>query len=263
MERKEALKDYLASRVITFGKTVDGYDKIFYQTNEDLMDAYLDVDFRDKEVLSVLASGDHVLTADFLDAKKTDAFDRNKLTIYYYYLRIWTIEYCDELYPQVLEGNEWLKELLKKVHPRNEQERFAFNFFRQHVNVNTDMNKMFYDILMQPEGCTLFRKASELTDCLNPELVFYPMNLFEDNHLDSTYDIVLMSNILDWARNDDSKMQIAEENLRKLVRPNGHVICSRLVYKDQKEMEKERRIFEKDFDFEEKSSGYIYIKKNG
>ena len=41
-----------------------------------------------KEVLSVLASSDHVLTARYLEAKKVDAFDNNRFTLYYFYLRI-------------------------------------------------------------------------------------------------------------------------------------------------------------------------------
>ena len=107
---KAALKDYLVSRLISFGKTVDGYGKLFYQTNEDLMDQYLDIDFQNKDVLSVLASGDQVFTSRLLDAKRTDAFDFNRLAIYYFYLRIWAIDYRDELYPRIIDGdNRWLK----------------------------------------------------------------------------------------------------------------------------------------------------------
>ena len=73
------LKDYLVSRIISTGKEVKGYGNIYYKANEDLIDLCLDVDFADKEVLSVLASGDQVFTSRLLDTKKTDAFDYNYL----------------------------------------------------------------------------------------------------------------------------------------------------------------------------------------
>ena len=73
------LDDYSASRKIVQNEKLNSneYDKVYYMTNEDLVDVYSDMDFRGKDVLSVLASSDQVLTARFLDAKTVDAFDKN------------------------------------------------------------------------------------------------------------------------------------------------------------------------------------------
>ena len=256
-------KDYLVSRVISFGKKVDGYSQIFYQTNEDLVDAYLDVDFKDKDVLSVMASGDHVLTSRFLEARKTDAFDCNRLTLYYFYLRLWALQYKKELYPKIMDGdNDWLEYLLRWVRPRNEQEARAKMFFSQHVQDDTVMYKLFYDEEMQPDGRTLFTKPEELSDCLSPELDFYHINLFEETHLPHTYDIALVSNIMDLTGVDPVKIHIAYENLDRFIRPGGSIICSRLIYRSKDEMEVEKRIFEKSFEFIPKDEGYVYQKKN-
>ena len=92
MEKDIYTKDYLVSRLISMGKTVDGYCKLYYQANENLVD-FLDVDFASKDVFSVLASSDQVLTARYLDAHKVDAFDFNRLTLNYFYLRIWSLQY--------------------------------------------------------------------------------------------------------------------------------------------------------------------------
>ena len=124
MSKDLFLKDYLVSRMITFGKKVDGYGQIFYQTNEDLIDPYLDVDFKDKKVLSVLGSGDQIFTSRYLEAETTDAFDFNRLSIYYFYLRLWSLQYRNQLYPKILDGdNTWLLSLLQMVKPRNNHEK--------------------------------------------------------------------------------------------------------------------------------------------
>ena len=119
MEKSIYLKDYLASRVISFNKTLDSpeYGKIFYKCNEDLVDYLGEIDFAGKEVFSVLASSDQVFTAQYKKAKKVDAFDKNRIALYYYYLRLWSIRYRDEFYPRILDNNSWLKSLLKEVKP--------------------------------------------------------------------------------------------------------------------------------------------------
>lgn len=193
MEKDIFLKDYLVSRLISFGKEVDGYSRIYYQTNEDLFDTYLDTEFEGKEVLSVLASSDQVLTARYLGASKVDAFDRNRLALYYFYLRIWSIEYKDELYPLILNGNRtWLKELLKLVKPRNEKEQKALEFFKRHINEHTRLENLFYDIDAQPKGDTIFRKPRELEDCTSPDLDFFDIDLFRDFYTETSYDILLI-----------------------------------------------------------------------
>lgn len=261
---KEVLKDYLASRIITFGKTIDGYSNLYYRTNEDLVDQYLDIDFEGKDVFSVLASGDQVFTSRLLEARKTDAFDSNPLAIYYFYLRLWSIEYKDELYPQILEGNNrWLAALLKKVKPRNTQEQNAMDFFRKHLQNHTRIIQMFYEIYCQPTGRTLYTKASEIKECISPELDYYHLDLFHPFELSKTYDIILASNILEWSNNSPQKLQVAYENLSRLVNAGGIIVCSRIIDRGHKRIAAERELFSASFDYEKSSKGYVYIKRNG
>ena len=263
MEAKDIyLRDYLSSRIISQNKSVNGYGKIYYQVNEDLIDSCLSADFRNKNVLSVLSSGDHVLTSRFLDANNVDAFDINRLTLYYFYLRIWTIKYRRVLYPQILNGNtKWLASLLSQVVPSNEFEKKALFFFKEHLKNGTKLDNLFFDVDMQPQGRTIYTQPEELDDCLNPELSFYQLDLFKKIQLQDTYDIVLISNILEWARNDERKLRIAAENLSRLLSPNGTVICSRIINKSDDEFAKEKAIFCDLFHCESTEQSYIYIRK--
>ena len=49
---------------------------------------------------TVLASGDQAFYFYDNGAKKVDLFDINKLSIYYYYLRVWIIKYLGRFYPR-------------------------------------------------------------------------------------------------------------------------------------------------------------------
>ena len=256
MESNIYTKDYLVSRLITMNKEVPGYSKVYYQANENLVD-YLDTDFYDKDVFSVLASSDQVFTARFLDAKTVDSFDFNRLTLYYYYLRVWSIKYANELYPLVLNGNKWLNHLLHLVKPSSEQEQRALEFFKQHIKDHSNLYNLFYNIEAQPEGKVLYSKPEELKGCIEQPLEFFHLDMFKQIELERTYDILLLSNILDWARNDQSKLRIVKENIDRLLRPNGIVICSNLVNRN---LSPEKEIFS-EYSFNQTGRTYTYTKR--
>ena len=256
------LKDYLVSRVMVQGKMVEGYRPVYYQTNEDLVDPILDIDFFHKDVFSVLASSDQVFTARYLEAKTVDAFDFDSLTLHYFYLRLWTLKYRHELYPDILSGRRvWLTSLLKLVKPSNKHEMDALNFFKLHARERSDLSKLFYDDSLQPIGRTLFTKAEELQDCLSPDLVFYHLDMFKEFDIKKVYDIVLLSNVLEWARGDKKRLEIAKNNLSRLLNKDGIVLCSNLIHNDPKQFKEEREIFEDTFEFEKKGKSYTYTKK--
>lgn len=251
-------KDYLISRLITMGKKVDGYDCVYYQTNEDLVDMYQTVDFTDKSVLSVLASGDQVLTSRMLGAKKVDAFDFNRLTLYYYYLRKWTILYAQSLYPDVTDLN-WISALLDCVKPASKLEEKALSFFRKHVSHDSDLEKLFYDIYVQPTGKIMYFVSNQVAPYVKGDIDFTRIDMFEENDLQGNYDIIIMSNILDWSRNEYKKLTNACENIDKLLSEDGVVLCSRLV---NRETDLEESIMSDYFKKQDYSSHeYVYRRK--
>ena len=256
-------KDYLASRIIMSGKNIDGYDRVYYRINEDMVDEFLSIDFNDKEVLSVLASSDQVFMFRALDAKKVDTFDFNRLTMYYYFLRKWSIKYMNSLYP-VLDNN-WISILLSKVEVTNKNEKRALLFFKEHLKNNSNFNNFFYDIDLQPEGASLFTSAKMANNFVDDDLTFFNLDLFKENSylIFNKYDYIYISNILDWARNDDKKIKNAKENLYSYLKDNGLIICSNLVNRDMSSFSNERKIFDCDFEFYSfpNSRGYVYKKK--
>ena len=75
------------------------YNKIYFNTNEDLASLFNNIDIENKDVLTVLGSGDQSFYCYENDANSVDIFDVNRLSIYYYYLRIWVIENLNTFYP--------------------------------------------------------------------------------------------------------------------------------------------------------------------
>lgn len=63
------------------------FDRIYHFTTEAISGYYNNLNFKDKKILTVLASGDHALNAILMGSKEIDTFDINKLTIYYYKLK--------------------------------------------------------------------------------------------------------------------------------------------------------------------------------
>ena len=260
----ELEKDYLASKWVMKSKLFDGYSKMFFKTYENLVDVYNKVDFKDKDVLSVLASSDQVFTAYLYGAKKVDSFDVNILTKYYYYLRIWTIKYMRQVYPtQILDNNyKWLNELLDKVTPRNQEEQEVLEFWKKHAKEETKLEKLFFDDYRHIEGKTEFNNGF-LGSIIDKQVGFKNIDFYKDIETEDKYDIILMSNIIEWARDYDDKLIIVRDNLTKLLRNNGVVLCTDFTNNRYYELLKEKRIFDHNFSFLDYGNdiGYVYTKK--
>ena len=259
--------DYLASRVISMEKNLPkeiqgNYGQMYFKVNEKMADNILSFDYQDKSVLTVLSSSDQMLMLKSLEASEVDVFDVNRLTIYYYYLRRWSIKYNNELYPNIYNNNHLLR-LIKKVKPETELEANAVKFYLRHIKEGTELDKLFYDIDRQTKGDALITTARQAAPYVEKEPTFYIFNLFEDVDLDKTYDYIYISNILEWAQENRKKLMVAKENLEKLTNNNGIVICSNLNNRDENAIKKEKRIFNSSFeryDFEDKR-GYVYKKR--
>ena len=119
--------------------------KIYFETNEDLDKLLRKVNFTDKDVLSVLSSSDQLFKINSLNIKSIDTFDKNILTYYYFFIRMWTIKYMKELYPTglILNDYEWIEELLLSINPESIEEKDALFFWKSLLNKRVDFSKMF------------------------------------------------------------------------------------------------------------------------
>ncbi len=264
MERN-VFRDYLGAKVISDGKMLDNYSQLYYQANENLVDIYLDLDFEDKDVLSVVSSSDQIYTPKLLGARRVDAFDKNRLTKYYYYLRRWAIIYNNDLYPYgIIDGNRsYLVKLLNKVVVWSDEELDAYHFWHMIYVKDIDLNTLFFEDRVN-DGKTLFdNKVDFVQDVCLDDLRFNNYNFFENIRSKRKYDYVMMSNIIEYCNGDVDKLKAVRNNLHKLLKEDGKVICSRLIYKHVDINELEVKVFSELFDLTDygNKEGYTYTKK--
>ena len=117
---------------------VDGCGRIYQTSNEEIEELYSNIDFNNKKVLSVLASGDQPLMAYLNGAKKVDLFDINKLTLHYYFIRLWTLKYLHTFYPEPFLCKEYVSSLLKLVKPESDLEEESINYWKSLIGILKD-----------------------------------------------------------------------------------------------------------------------------
>lgn len=256
------LRDFLSSCVIADGKELDNYFLTYRKNNEDLKTLYNELDFSGSNVLSVLSSGDQFLTSYLLGADNVDTFDMNRLAMYYYYLRKWSIKYQGILYP-VVENKKQMRSLLSLVVPETLDEKKALEFYKKHLDRGTRLENLFYDEYKQPKGVEIYSTAEEIQPIIDKDIKFKQKNMFIGSTSKNVYDYIIMSNILDWARNDKNKLLAAKYNLTANTTKGSKVICSRLVDIPRDKVLEEYSLFDDKFDVVEypKSKNYVYIRK--
>ena len=243
------IRDYMAARFIARGQSVDGYSRIYFCSNEDIMKAVKNLDIRDKNVMTVLASSDQLFTFNSLGAKEVDAFDHNILTIYYYYLRKWSIKYNDQLYPEFVMENDYerLKKLLSlvKVDENNPDEAQALTFWKKHATNRTDFRRMFYRDFMHK---TVSYDQEDVKPSLDKPVDFRQVDMTHETDFDRQYDLLYLSNIIEWEQLDKKKLTAIKNNALRLINDDGLVLCTSFFSTDGYMTPQVRQVFEEDFD---------------
>ena len=241
--------------------------KIYFSTNENLKELFFNIDFCNKDVFSVLSSSDQVFSSLYLGAKSVDSFDINNLTFYYHYLRKWNILYSDSLYPRdILKDNYFLKRLLNEVVCLSEDEKKAYSFWQLFSEELNSKNLFYYDsdnyAIPYADDLNLFKRILEKS-----VVNFNHLNMFSEILVDKKYDIVIMSNLIEYAKSLDD-ISMVKENLNKLLKKNGRAIFTYMHHcPNSIEHKKQNDLFRDDFNFEihkdycDSAIGYSYIKK--
>lgn len=237
-----------------------GCQKVYFETNEDLDDIFKNVDFNNKDVLSVLSSSDQLFKLGFYNTKSIDTFDKNKFTYYYYYMRIWTIKCFGQLYPTGLILNDylWIEGLLSSIIPTSIEERNALLFWSTLFEMKVDFSKIF----IRDWGKDL-NYSRDVDSCKIPnDLKFSHMNLFKKQAFDKKYDIAVISNILEWSNGDSRFLEILYKNLEQLLKKDGLVLCSRMAYDTSLYGVSLRNALGDNFIYNDMgTNGYVYMKK--
>jgi len=231
------------------------------------------IDLDGTKVLSLLDSSDPVFCFYLNGAKSVDTYDENKLAFYYFFLRIWTFNYLNQMYPPRSLNYDFLLDIINNVKPNNENEFKAYNFWVNFIKEEKNDKKI---------GKLLFKKRNKLIDYSQYDLglipfninstKFFEVNIRNINIKDNYYDIIYVSDQCDWIdfKNDDdpniiNNLKKYRDNLFRLLSDNGIVLCSTNSCP-------ERMIFQEKFNYIELSKakdkggnlvdcGYCYMKK--
>ncbi len=248
-------------------------DKIFYKSNENIVDLINYFDFDGKSVLTVAGSGDQVFHFLNSNASSVEVYDKNILTKYYYYFRVWCIRYLNKFYPPAGFDVGFIKQLLSIAEPLNSDEIDAYEFWIEYIKLlgNSDNSLMRYDIVSYDNTLTKLKSLKE--KILNP-LDFHILNLTCDINLSKKYDVIYVSNIRDWIWILSAMERIKyKDNLFNLLNDDGIVICSTLdyfpagldeeisVFKEQFSIDYISGRYDSDVEAYRYSPGYYYKKR--
>lgn len=243
------------------------YHYIYFSSNEELKKLFSSFDLKNKDVLSVVGSGDQAFY--FLDSgvSSIDLYDTNKLSIYYFYLRKWIIELFDTFYLKLPFPKDYLNFLLDNVIPCTEDEKKALLYWKRCVNEfgTENISSIFYSASYWNAITDVSRIRERL---INNSFDFYNCDISSNIEISRKYDIVFVSNIIDHISGVE-KITMYRDNLFKLLKDDGFIIASKVC--SCKISDDEKRIFQERFDLHTLSSnvednclkympGYYYTK---
>lgn len=215
--------------VISYKNRNKYYNNIYFKTNEYVSDILTNFDLKNKKVLTVLGSGDQAFHFLNRGAKCVDVFDINRLSIYYYYLRIWLIKYMNVFYPNDFNYECWIK-LKKMIVINNNHEENVIKFWDYFFYKEYRFNKLFeYDYNSCKNEIEDLTKLKNILD--RSKIKFYNFDIkSSDIKLYKKYDIVYLSNIPDWFSELDYYNDIVLlrycNNVSKMLKRRGIAIRS-------------------------------------
>lgn len=242
------------------------FSKVYYSSNEDLYTIFSYFNFKNKDVLSVLASSDQIFSFYNAGASTVDTFDINKLAFYYYYIRRWIVQYFNDYYINGSLKCETISNLLGMVDPLDDYELLAYNYWNDFIKKFDDslLNRMFY-VGRKPlddDVCDINTIKKRLE---SDNMSFYNVDISGNvDEITKKYDIIFTSNVIDYVHDD--KLEQYKRNLCNLLNDNGVVlgtnVCSILD-------EKIKSLFSDIFDYYDipaqsihyESPGFYFVKK--
>lgn len=244
--------DILHTHLVMNGRRFPNYNRVYYHSNENLKEIFSHIDVNDKDVLSVLGSGDQMFHFYNNGAKSVEVFDVNRLTYYYYYIRMWTMKYLKKYYPEYNFNINFIKNLLCHVKIRDEDEKDAFNYWCKYIELFNDKmsNKLFYRGIF--EDVNKLDDFSRIREKLNNQFVFYDVNLGDKNlPIRKKFDLVYISNISDYIPHNINSFIVYRDNIERLLKDGGKILSVNLRKLGFGEKDLEKELFSEIFNFEE------------
>ena len=205
---------------------------IYNKSNENLFDLFNHYNFNNKDVLSVLASSDQLFSCYVKGAKTVDTFDQVYITLYYYYLRKWLILYKNKLHTpyDLFENNNYsMYSFILNIVPHSDKELEAKNFWKKHLQLNNyKFDKYLFFINKKKYKSPFDNSIEYLKTRLKNNIAFYHLDIAKEIQINKKYDIIILSNILEYINNKNELIH-TRNNLESLLNDNGIVICSYLL----------------------------------
>jgi hypothetical protein len=231
---------------ILFNNNYLSFDKVYYSSNEDLDSLFHTFFVEDKKVLTVLASSDQLFHLYQKSPKSVDTFDINGLTKYYYYLRKWSILYCDEYYPDVFTHKNIMK-IISKVKPNDSEEQEVLDYWLQYIC--TFYSYMTRDLFYKNGG--VYKNQISCLEKLKEELLQQKFHFeqfdISKEQVKEKYDKIVVSNILEYYYFKHNEMQQIRDHLYDMLEDDGEVLVS--YYTCSRPSPAERDFFREEFDY--------------
>ena len=257
------------------------FSQAYFVTNEDI-DKYISkLNIKDKNVLTVAGSGDHIFYSALYGAKSIDAFDMNKMTYYIYELRKAAIiglsieEYLN-YYPTNISSIDNFKnffdiKLYNKFRNNLSKEAqyfwdYIYDYYYLYTNgkfgITISYLCVYPYIQTYNDSCFYSKEKYEL---LKEKLCDINVNYYHSNtdlpqvikKRKGYYDSVILSNIFDWLSEDDNILaqDFFYDNIDCLLKDNSISMVYYDIYNSQyfKSMDSIK--------IDDKKRAYIYKKK--
>ena len=275
-----AYKDVLLTYAYLNGIPVpEEYTTAFLNTNEPLGQYYKVFPIEGGRVLTVAASGDHILQAVCNGAREIDAFDKNKIALYFAKLKVAAVKALDQW-----EFSEYYKDFENMSYYRK---------VRKYLDLDV---RIFFDALYSSKNCEeyidylvdrgflvenskgyyafdenykyisidkAFQRRFEIVEVLEPnyektknnlervKINYYLSTLhtvLDKTPPDSRYDAVFLSNIYNWLRGDEMLEfnSFLENILSKVLTDEGMIAVYASPYEEVAYIEEYKGSIKKD-----------------
>ena len=216
----------LNPNLLAKSNNIENNEIIYLETNEDLVEILEHFDVKDKDVLTVLASSDQLLSFYYYQAKNIDTFDRSYSTLYYYYLRKWLILYKNIV--SIINFNlKEINSLIDEVKPSNKIEKEAKTFWKKYFKTtNYNLGPLFE--WFSTEGTVPYtNNIDSIKKIFDTNLNFTHMDITEPTSINKKYDIIYLSNMMEYIEVAEHRNTV-RKNLENLLNDDGIAI---LTYK--------------------------------
>lgn len=212
-------------------KSFDGFSKIYRNTNENISSILSHIDVKGKDVLSVLGSSDQLFSFLCLGANSVNTFDFNRLTIYYFYLKKWSIMHTGNYY--LSADNKVLLESLECANNTYEEQhaKLFWQMILSDLKESLYYSNIFYltSVYYSVPYSNNMDEIKSIIEKAQPN--FQYANIFCELLVDNKYDIIYLSNILEYLYDFENigYDYVVLNNLLNHMKENSIVIASNIM----------------------------------